>query len=297
METQINKPTLLCGDCMDLLHTIPDKSVDFIFCDLPFGTTRNDWDKPLPLEDYVECDGFRFTKAEYLLYAYSNGASYAEAQTYWETNKQTGLWTHYKRILKDRGCIALFCQTPFDMQLGSSNPKMLKYEWIIEKTKATGFLNANKAPLKAHEKILVFYQKLPTYNPQKTTGHTRKVSTATHKRNSKKTTNYGKSGLTTYDSTERYPRDVLTFKWDTQKSALHSTQKPIELLEYFLKTYTNPGDIVLDNCMGSGSTGVACLNTGRQFIGIEKDPQMFNVANERIERNYYEINTDNVTTP
>lgn len=277
----LSTATLLCGDCMDLLHAIPDKSVDFIFCDLPFGTTQNEWDKPLPMEDYIMCDGFRLTKAEYLLYAYSNGTTHADAQTYWKTNKQTGLWTHYKRIIKDRGCIALFCQTPFDVQLGNSNLKMLKYEWIIEKTKATGFFNAKKAPLKAHEKVLIFYKKAPTYTPQMTSGHPPAHTFTKHTGDGNC---YGKSkSVSGGGSTLRYPRDVLKFKWDTQKSALHSTQKPVELLEYFLKTYTNEGDVVLDNCMGSGSLGVACLNTGRHFIGIEKNTAIYEGAKQRID--------------
>ena len=253
-----------------------------IFADLPFGTTQNYWDKPLPLEDYIICDKFKFNKAEYLLYAYRTGKTFKEANLFWKSYHVPGLWSHYKRIIKDRGCIALFCQTPFDVMLGSSNPRMLKYEWVIEKTKATSFLNAKKTPLKAHEKVLVFYKKLPTYNPQKTSGHPRKVSTSTHKRNSKQSSNYGEYGLTSYDSTERYPRDVLKFKWDTQKSKLHDTQKPLALLEYFVKTYTNEGDVVLDNCMGSGGTGVAALNLGRKFIGMELHPEIFEVAEERI---------------
>lgn len=138
-------------------------------------------------------------------------------------------------------------------------------------------------PLRNHEDICIFYKKLPTYNPQKTTGHIRKVSKAEHKVDCKNTTDYGEHGLTTYDSTERYPKSVLKFAKDIQKSALHPTQKPVALLEYLIKTYTNKEDLVLDNCMGSGSTGVACLNTNRNFIGIELDANYFNIAKERIE--------------
>lgn len=152
---------LINDDCLKAMQSIPDQSIDLILCDLPFGTTQNHWDNPLPLEDYVEIDSFHFNESEYLLYAYSNGKSYRQAQVFWEQNKIPGLWSQYRRIIKDRGCIALFCQTPFDFQLTTSNFKMLKYEWIIEKTKATGFLNAKKAPMKAHEKVLIFYKKLP----------------------------------------------------------------------------------------------------------------------------------------
>lgn len=139
-------------------------------------------------------------------------------------------------------------------------------------------------PLRAHEDIVVFYKSLPIYNPQKTKGHERKVSKAEHKTNSKKTDDYGEHGLTTYDSTERYPTSVLTFSTDKQREALHPTQKPVALLEYLIKTYTNEGMTVLDNCMGSGSTGVACKNLNRNFIGIELDPTYFQIAKDRIEQ-------------
>lgn len=272
---------LVNDDCMTAMHRIPNKSIDLILCDLPYGTTQNYWDKPLPLEDYVRLDSFVFNEAEYLLYAYSNGETYQQARMFWKKNKLPGLWSHYKRIIKDRGCIALFCQVPFDSQLMASNFGMLKYEWIIEKTKATGFLNAKKAPLKAHEKVLIFYKKAPVYNPQMIAGHTpvHKYTKRTGDGNC-----YGKTSLTSGGgSTLRYPRDVLRYKWDTQKSKLHETQKPIKLLEYLIKTYTNEGAIVLDNCMGSGSTGVAAMECGRKFIGIEIDEEVFSVAENRIQ--------------
>lgn len=136
--------------------------------------------------------------------------------------------------------------------------------------------------MKAHENILIFYKKLPTYNPQKTIGHQRKVSKAEHKRNCVKTTNYGEHELTSYDSTERYPRDVLKFKTDKQKSTLHPTQKPLEACEYMIKTYTNDGDVILDNCVGSGTTIVACKNLNRNYIGIELYEEIFKTAVERV---------------
>lgn len=276
----VEKPLLLQGDCLDLMGRIPEKSVDFIFTDLPFGTTQNAWDKKIPLEDHVFIDGFRFNEAEYMLYAYGCGVPHGDAIGFWKEHRQLGLWSHYKRIIKDRGCIALFCQVPFDVALGQSNLSMLKYEWIIEKTKATGFLNAKKAPLKAHEKLLIFYKKAPTYNPQMSEGHPPVHSYTKRKLDWQ---DYGQvREVSGGGSTLRYPRDVILFKWDTQKSKLHPTQKPVEMLEYYIKTYTNPGDLVLDSCMGSGSTGVACVNTGRKFIGIELKPQIFGVAAERI---------------
>lgn len=227
------------------MKDIPDGGVDMILCDLPYGTTaRNKWDTVIPFEP---------------------------------------LWEQYERVIKDNGAIVLTAQTPFDKVLGCSNLKLLRYEWIWEKTSATGHLNAKRMPMKAHENILVFYKKLPTYNPQKTTGHERKVSTAKHKRNSVMTTNYNEHGLTTYDSTERYPRSVQVFATDKQKEALHPTQKPIALFEYLIKTYTNEGETVLDNCIGVGTTSIAAINTGRNWIGIELEKKYVDIANNRIE--------------
>ncbi len=234
------------GDCLDVMKEIDDKSVDLVLCDLPYGTTaRNEWDSVIPLD---------------------------------------ALWNQYNRIIKDNGVIALWSQIPFSCALMMSNPKMLRYEWIVEKTLPTGFLNAKRMPMKAHENVLIFYKNLPIYNPQITYGHKRKVSTAKHKRNSKKSTDYGEcKTLTTYDSTTRYPRDVLKFKWDRQKSRIHPTQKPVAANEYFIRTYTNEGGVVLDNCMGSGSTAIACVNTKRNFIGIEKDAKYVADAKRRLE--------------
>jgi len=224
---------------------IDDKSIDLILCDLPYGTTaRNKWDHIIPPDK---------------------------------------LWEQYERIIKDNGAIALTAQTPFDKVLGVSNLKLLRYEWIWEKTSATGHLNAKKMPMKAHENILVFYKKLPTYNPQKTFGHERKVSKAEHKVNCVMTSNYNEHGLTTYDSTERYPRSVLLFPTDKQKEAIHPTQKPIALFEYLIKTYTNENDLVLDNCMGSFTTAVACENINRNYIGFENDEKYYELGMKRLE--------------
>lgn len=226
------------------MKNIPDKSIDMILCDLPYGqTSRNQWDSIIPFEP---------------------------------------LWMQYNRIIKDNGTIVLFGNGMFTAELMLSNKTMWRYNLIWEKTQPTGFLNAKKMPLRNHEDICVFYKKLPTYNPQKTTGHKRKVSTAEQKRGCKNTTDYGIHGLTTYDSTERYPKSVWKFAKDIQKSALHPTQKPLALIEELVKTYTNEGDIVLDNCMGSGTTGVACKNLNRKFIGIEVDENYFNIAKDRI---------------
>lgn len=228
------------GDCLELMRDIPDKSIDMVLCDLPYGTTDNQWDKQLPLND---------------------------------------LWAQYKRIVKDNGAICLFAQMPFAALLGASNLKMLKYQWIWKKgNRMSGFLNAKKMPLKNHEQILVFYKRLPTYNPQRRTGfpnYSRKAG-----RNS---TNYdcvkNHVIITAVGDGTRYPIDVLEF--DLERG-LHPTQKPVALCEYLIKTYTNEGETVLDNCMGSGTTGVACLNTGRKFIGFELDETYFKLAAKRL---------------
>lgn len=232
------------GDCLEIMRDIPDKSVDMILCDLPYGTTRNEWDLSIPLEE---------------------------------------LWEQYERIIKDNGAIVLTAQTPFDKVLGSSNLKLLRYEWIWKKSKATGFLNAKKMPLKDHENILVFYKKLPTYNPQMREGKPYIFKRRGHG------SNYGKSTVEEVISVSdgrRYPLTVLEFA--SEGKTVHPTQKPVALFEYLIKTYTNEGETVLDNCMGSGTTGVACLRTNRNFIGIEKDDKYFDLAYNRINGYTYE---------
>lgn len=208
---------------------------------------------------------------------------YGTTQCAWDTEiPLQRLWEQYDRICK--GAVVLFAQTPFDKILGASNIKALKYEWIWEKSHPTGHLNANKAPLKAHENVLVFYRSQPTYNPIKTIGHPRKVAT----KRKDTTPVYGSQNFAPipYDSTERYPRSVIQFASDKQRSNLHPTQKPLALCEYLVRTYSNPGDLILDNCMGSGTTGVAAKRLGRNFIGIEKDKSYFDAAHDRI---YHEI--------
>lgn len=232
---------LLFGDCLDILPGVPDKSVDMIFTDLPYGITRNSWDCPIDLKR---------------------------------------LWEQYNRIIKANGCIALWAQSPFDKVLACSNLKMYRYEWIVEKSKGTGHLNAAKMPMKCHENVLIFYKRLPTYNPQMTTGHKPVHNYTQH---TDCGSNYGKtrSGISGGGSTERYPRDVLRFKWDTQRSKLNPTQKPVEACKYFIRTYTNPRDTVLDSCMGSNSTGIACQELDREYIGIEKDYKQYQIACSR----------------
>lgn len=190
----------------------------------------------------------------------------------------------YNRIIKDNGAILLFSTQPFTAQLVNSNKKNYRYEWIWRKTQAKNHLNAKRQPLRAHENIEVFYKKPPVYNPQMTHGHKRKVCTQNYTRENTGASCYGREVRKThYDSTDRYPVDVLTYSNGDQTKRYHTTQKPVELLEYLIRTYTNEGDTVLDNCMGGGSTGVACLRSGREFIGMEINPEIYRIAKERIE--------------
>lgn len=234
---------LLQGDCLELMKDIPDGSVDMVLCDLPYGTTMNAWDKCIDLKQ---------------------------------------LFYEYGRIVRSGGVIALFSQMPFSVDLINADRKHFRYEWIWQKSQGTGHLNANRMPLKIHENILIFYDKLPAYNPQKTYGHA--YYRAKHYKGS---TNYGKQDEceTICADGSRYPVDVIKFAQCncTREKPMHPTQKPVPLLEYLIKTYTNDGETVLDNCMGSGSTGVAAVNTNRDFIGIELDEHYFEIAKQRID--------------
>ena len=237
--------TIYNEDCLEGMKRIPDKSVDMILCDLPYGTTQNKWDTVIPLDL---------------------------------------LWEQYNRIIKDNGAIVLTAQTPFDKVLGVSNLKNLKYEWIWQKNIATGHLNAKKMPMKNHENILVFYKELPTYNPQMTSG-----KPYTHIRTPKNDngSNYGYIERTdTVNDGSRYPKTVTIFD---REVGLHPTQKPVALFEYLIKTYTNKGETVLDNCMGSGTTAIACLNTDRQYIGFELDETYHKLSLERIENHTQQL--------
>jgi site-specific DNA-methyltransferase (adenine-specific) len=231
---------LYLGDCLEVMKLLPDASVDMVLADLPYGTTQCAWDVIIPFD---------------------------------------ALWEQYLRIAKPDAAIVLCAAQPFTSLMVSSNVRDYKYEWIWEKGAATGFLNAKKQPLRAHESAQVFYRKQPVYNPRMTTGHERKTS----KRKSVESECYGKAlNLTEYDSTERYPRSVQFFSSDKQTASYHPTQKPVAWMDFLISTYTNPGQIVMDNTMGSGTTGVACIQSGRRFIGIERDETIFGTASERI---------------
>lgn len=201
---------------------------------------------------------------------------YGTTQNKWDSVLPLdALWREYRRIC--RGAIVLTAQTPFDKVLGASNTGMLRYEWIWQKSKATGHLNAKIQPMKNHENVLVFYKALPTYNPQ---GLVRKA-VQTIRKGGNNGTNYGKSDKDAPQEFENYPRSILPVA--SEGKTVHPTQKPVALMEYLIRTYTNEGDVVLDNCMGSGTTGVACVNTNRNFIGMEMDDKYFEIAQRRIE--------------
>ena len=239
---------LFHGDCLEEMKNISDNSVDMILCDLPYGQTRNKWDSIIPFEE---------------------------------------LWKQYDRIIKDNGAIVLFANGMFTADLMKSNPKNWKYNIVWEKDRPSGFLNAKKMPMRSHEDICVFYKKQPTYNPQFWEGMPlhemgTKFKTKTHENNNYNEFNSRENPSAKREGdTKKYPRSVLKYK--RPHPPIHPTEKPVELLEWLIKTYTNENEIVLDNCMGSGSTGVACINTNRRFIGIELDENYFNIAKERIE--------------
>jgi DNA modification methylase len=230
---------LIHGDCLEKMKDIPDKSIDMILCDLPYGTTACKWDVIIPFEP---------------------------------------LWEQYKRIIKDRGAIVLFGSEPFSSYLRMSNIKDYKYDWKWDKVRGSNFATVKIRPFNSFEDIMVFYKNQPTYNPQMEDGkpYTQKQGYV----GEAKQTGLHRKEVITVNNGERYPLSIIRF---SKEQGLHPTQKPVSLLEYLIKTYTLEDETVLDNCMGSGSTGVACINTNRNFIGIEKDDKYFEIAKKRIQ--------------
>lgn len=234
--TDIKNGRFYNEDCFDAMREIPDGVIDMILCDLPYGTTQNKWDSVLPLDK---------------------------------------LWAEYWRICKSNAAIVLTAQPPFDKSLGVSQIDFLKYEWIWEKTAASGHLNAKKQPMKAHENVLVFYKEQCLYNPQFEEGK------AYTQKSGRASSNYGDQvQVVTENDGKRYPKSVQRFARD--KDRIHPTQKPVKLWEYLIKTYTNEGELVLDNTAGSGTTAIAAINTNRKWVCIEKDETYYGKAIERI---------------
>ena len=245
--------TIYHGDCLEIMPTLPDKSIDMILCDLPYGTTACKWDTVIPFEP---------------------------------------LWKQYKRLIKDNGAIVLFGSEPFSSFLRISNIKQFRYDWIWDKDKAHGALLANKMPLKRHEIVSVFYGALPTYNPRMEKAQPNRIrplsnaniygciNNITNKQDNKTSVNYNPN--------LRFPNSILQFSSAlgdcNSANRTHPTQKPVALFEYLIRTYTNEGDTVLDNCAGSGTTGVACLNTGRKAILIEREEKYCEIAVKRLQQ-------------
>lgn len=239
----LGRNTIHNGDCLELMNGIENKSIDMILCDLPYGTTQNKWDSIIPFDK---------------------------------------LWKQYERVIKDNGAIVLTSAEPFTSNLIMSNPNLFRYDIIWEKQKGSDPLNASRKPLRSHENICIFYKGQPTYNPQFTEGnpYVRKGECSIKSSNfntSNKVYNLGS------EDGKRYPKTVIKVSNEGMSAKnLHPTQKPVGLMEWLIKTYTNEGQTVLDNTMGSGSTCVACINTDRDYIGIELDEEYFEIAKNRI---------------
>ncbi|WAX23321.1 DNA methyltransferase [Staphylococcus phage vB_SauM_VL10] len=278
MVLELNK--IYNEDCLEGMKKIPDKSIDMILCDLPYEVTSLKWDKIIPLDK---------------------------------------LWKQYERIIKDGGAIVLTATQPFTSKLVMSNPKLFKYEWIWEKQKANNFMNAKYQPLKYHENILVFGKGRVNYYPQKYKVLEIEEITEMNKKeltNLMKSRDYDRFGKVdkrkvishsqsnkdylgvkinrnrTKDTGYRNPKSVLKINKEVH-GLVHPTQKPVALFEYLVKTYSNEGDIVLDNCMGSGTTAIACMNTNRNYIGFELDEEYYSLANERIEKHKETLDNEN----
>lgn len=277
---EINK--IYNEDCLMGMQKIKDNSIDMILCDLPYGTTRNKWDIIIPLNDYIEIRSNtkkqKLTLDEYMIYCYKNDIDKNTCYKNWNLHHKKGLWTHYKRIIKENGAIVLTSYQPFSTELIQSNLELFKYSWSWEKSLKTNFLNAKKQPLRNHEDILVFYKKQPIYNPQG-------LREGSINGGNKPTSSYNQWASNYKKQTHTgYPSTVLKIA-NSNNGNIHPTQKPVELFEYLIKTYTNEGDIVLDNCMGSGTTAIACINTKRHYIGFEND----------IEHGYYKKSLERIS--
>lgn len=289
------------GNCLDVMKEIEDKSIDMILCDLPYGTTQNKWDVIIPFNDFVTINNKKYDYEEYLIYAFKLGITYNEAIRFFKKNKEEGLWSLYNRILKDKGVIVLTSSGIFTQKMIMSNTKMFKYRLVWEKSKSTNFLNSKKQPLRKYEDVCVFYKKQPTYNPQMSEGESYNKGT----RKSQLTGSYGDFAPVEVKSDgKRYPTDIIYFKTaESEGEVYHPTQKPIELGRYLIKTYTNPGDVVLDNTSGSGSFLVAAMLEGRDFIGIElnedskqfkeEDVDFIEVTKERLKEHYASVTEEN----
>jgi DNA modification methylase len=244
---------LILGECIEEMKKLEKESIDMILCDLPYGTTQCSWDSIIPFKD---------------------------------------LWEQYERIIKSNGAIILTAAQPFTSSLVMSNTKLFRYSLVWEKSKSTGYLNSKKMPMRAHEDILVFYKKLPTYNPQMVQGvpYDKGVAhrpTEVYREQKGEIHVKNENGL-------RYPRSVQYFKTaESEGKVYHPTQKPIKMFEWLIKTFSNENDVVLDNCLGAGTTAIAALRTNRKYVGIEISEEYYNISKERLSM---ELNKINETT-
>lgn len=249
---EINK--IYLGDCLEVMKDIEDGSIDCIICDLPYGSTNCKWDIVIPFET---------------------------------------LWEQYNRIIKDNTAVILFGTEPFSSHLRLSNIKNYKYDWIWVKDKGTGHLNCKKQPMRKTERISVFYKKQCIYNPQYSLKDKKNIRPdKKNPTNSEVWRNQNKMTNRTIPKTLMYPNELLEFKSDNsgiKNKSMHPTQKPVALLEYLIKTYTKENELILDNCIGSGSTAIAALNLNRKFIGIEKEEKYFKIAKNRIAKHLKEV--------
>jgi site-specific DNA-methyltransferase (adenine-specific) len=229
------------GDCLDLMPSIPSKSVDMILCDLPYGTTACEWDSIIDMGR---------------------------------------LWQEYERVIKDNGAIVLTANSVFTFKLWASNPSLFRYKWIWEKTMPYRFVHANKMPLSQHEDILIFYKKLPCYNPQMREGF-KPYTRVDKKQYDRDSIKIKQEEMIRESDGNRHPIDIIKFS-NGNNHSIHPTQKPVALFEYLIKTYSNENELILDNCSGSGTTAIACMNTNRRFICIERDETYHRKSIERM---------------
>ena len=280
----ITPDSILKGDCLELMALIPDKSVDMVLCDLPYGTVGLSWDVVIPFWEHIYIDKKVFYLEDIIKRALKLKLSVEKEIENFKASCKQGLWNHYLRIGKEKAAFVLTGSQPFTSMLGASNIQMLKYSWIWKKSLVTGHMNAKKMPLKNFEDILVFYEGLPTYNPQgviecnlvRNNSNDEVIGDNLVKNSTTK-------GLKTkeYAQTQtNYPKNILEFQ--NPLGGIHPTQKPTELFEYLISTYSNVGDVILDTCLGSGTTAIACINTGRKCIGMEIDPEFFKKIKNRI---------------
>ena len=235
---------IICGETIEEMSKLESKSIDLILCDLPYGTTQCKWDTIIPFDK---------------------------------------LWEQYTRLIKDNGAIVLTASHPFTANLVMSNPKLFRYSLVWEKSKSTGYLNSKKMPMRSHEDILVFYKNLPTYNPQMTEGEPYDKGIA-HRPTDVYREQKGEIHVKN-ETGKRYPRSVQYFKTaESEGKVYHPTQKPVSLMEWLIKTYTNEGEIVLDNCIGAGTTAIACIRTNRKYIGIDISQEYVDITNNRIQQ-------------